>query len=252
VFTHKLALALKFMDATDGRGIEHDIRISVNDRPAIPSPRQGGYFVFMSNELPEDAFDMDVRASGYVPTKRRILLEAPGIGPPLSHIELIPEAGSARGALFASLSGTKKGLSAIDAVKLGKNPCLAESFDARRRTLRVYNPYRFEFNRARYALVDPSVPRYEAFAIEKRVSNEAFIIDHPLTSDVSAEFPIMPIVSGDVNAEGEYLLRVRDDTAENRWIVRFTEDSGERFELVDFNEAAVSAKGKARVKDVDG
>jgi hypothetical protein len=235
VFTHKLALALQFSDATDGRGIENDIRISVNGAVRRPMPKPGGYFVLTAEDLPEESFDMDIVASGYMPTKKRILLEAPGIGPPL-RIEMIPEEKPLRGGRLRTLSGTRKGLSAIDAVRLGSDICVAEAFDAKKRTLRVYNPYRLEFNRPRYALVGPEGLRYEIFTIDSRVSDGAFIIDHPLVSDVSAEFSVAPVVPGDVNAKGEYLLRVRDDTADMRFIVRFAEKAGERFDIVDFNE----------------
>jgi hypothetical protein len=234
VFTHKLALALQFSDATDGRGIEDDIRISVNGAVRRPMPKPGGYFVLTTEDLPEDSFDMDIVASGYMPTKKRILLEAPGIGPPL-RIEMIPEDKPLRGGRFCTLSGTRKGLSAIDAVRLGSDICVAEAFDAKKRTLRVYNPYRLEFNRSRYALVNPEGPRYEIFTIDSRVSDGTFIIDHPLVSEVSA-VSVAPLITGDVNAKGEYLLRVRDDTADMRFIVRFAEKAGERFEIVDFND----------------
>jgi hypothetical protein len=236
VIIHKLALALQFFDATDGRGIENDIRISVNGRSKWPMPKGDGYFIFMADDLPEESFDMDIAASGYVPTKKRVLLEAPGIGPPLLRVEMIPEDKPLRGARLYTLSGTCKGLSAIDAVRLGSNACVAESFDAKKRTLCVYNPNRLEFNRPRYALVDARKLCYEIFTIESRVSDGAFIIDHPLVSDVSAGSSLAPVITGDVNAKGEYLLRARDDTTDNRLIVRFAEESGERFEIVDFNE----------------
>jgi hypothetical protein len=238
-------LALQFSDATDGRGIENDIRISVNGRLKHPMPKPGGYFLFMAADLPEESFDMDIVVSGYVPTTKRILLESPGIGPPLLRVEMIPEDRPLPGALLCTLSGKSKGLSAIDAVRIGSNVCVAEAFDARKRTLRVYNPYRLEFNRLRYALVDPGGLRYEIFMIESRVSDGAFIIDHPFVSDVSAEFAVAPVVTGDVNAEGEYLLRVRDETADNRFIVRFAEEAGERFEVVDFNESDVLRRTEA-------
>jgi hypothetical protein len=257
VFIHKLALALQFSDATDGRGIENDIRISVNGKPRRPMPKPGGYFIFMGDDLPEESFDMDIAASGYVPTKKRILLEAPGIGPPLLRVEMIPEDRSLRGERLCTLSGTRKALSAIDAVKLGSNACIAGTFDARKRTLHVYNPYKLEFNRPRYALVDSEGLHYEIFTIESRVSDEAFIIDHPFVSDVSADLAVAPVVAGDVNAKGEYLLRVRDDATDNRFIVRFAEESGERFEIVDFNDsdalrriaAAPKSRAKTKVKD---
>jgi hypothetical protein len=234
VFTHKLALAVQFSDATDGRGIENDIRISVNGKPKLPIPKPGGFFIFMADDLPEEPFDMDVRVFGYVPTKKRILLEAPGIGPPLLRIELVPEENPLLGRTFETLSGSGGGIEAVDAVNFGENLCFVGSFDKRKRTLHIHNPHRLEFNRPRYALVNPGELRYETFIIESRVSDEAFIIDHPFVSDVSAELPIASVVAGDVNAEGGYLLRVRGGSADDRWIVRFTEDGGERFELVDF------------------
>ncbi|MDR1573882.1 MAG: hypothetical protein LBS24_06190 [Clostridiales Family XIII bacterium] len=236
VIKHTLALTLKLSDATNGGLIESGIRFSIDGKPRRPLPKPEGYFVFLTEDLPEASFDLDVRASGYVPTTRRVLLEAPGIGPPLLSVEMVPEEGLSWNMRFGTLSGERKGLVAIDAVRVGEKICFAGAFDARKRMLTVYNPYRHTFNRTRYALVDPAGLRYEPFVIESYASDETFKIDHPFVSAVSAESPIAPVVVGLVRADGTYLLRVRDESLDNRWIVRFTEAEGERFELVDFNE----------------
>jgi hypothetical protein len=234
--THKLALALRLSDATGGMGIEKDTLFFVDGEQRRPFPKPNGYFAFTKETIPEEDFDLEVRASGYVPTKKRVLLEAPGIGPPLLRIEMIPEDNPLSGNSFQTLSGTRKGLVAIDAVKLGESPCFAKEFDARTKVLAVRNPYRLEFDRAGYALVNPKELCYETFTVAARVSDEAFKIDHPLISNVSADFPVAPVISGSVSAGGEYLLRLRDAAVERRWIVRFKEDAREYFNLVDFNE----------------
>jgi hypothetical protein len=251
VITHKLALALRFSDATDGRVIENGLQCLIDGKPRRPLPKWGGYFVFSAEELPEACFDLDVRASGYVPTKKRVLLEAPGIGPPLLRVEMIPKEERLPNVGFYTLSGKRKGLIAIDAVNPTENSCFAGAFDARKAALTVYNPYRLELNRARYALVDPNGLSYEPFVIEARISGETFKIDHPLVTTVSADFPIIPVVSGDVRADGEYLLRVRDEGADKRRLVRFEEDAGERFELIDFGEGE-GAQAPARKPAADG
>jgi hypothetical protein len=237
VIKHTLALALRISDATDGRNIEHDIRFLIDGKPMNPMPKQGGHFVFLAEDLPKKDFDLDIRTLGYVPTTRRVLLEAPGIGPPTLSVEMIPDETLSRGASLKTLSGTRKGLAAIDAVRLGENSCFAREFDARRRMLTVYNPHRLAFNRMHYALVDTAGLRYEPFVVESSVSGETFKIDHPFVASVSADAPIAPVIGGVVFADGTYLLRVRDENADNRFIVRLTEAEGERFELVDFNEA---------------
>jgi catechol 2,3-dioxygenase-like lactoylglutathione lyase family enzyme len=236
VITHRLALALRLSDATDGRGIEDDVRFLIDGETRKPMPKPSGHFIFTAEDLPETHFDLCVRASGYVPTKKRVLLEAPGIGPPLLHIEMIPLENPLGNVRFWTLSGSLEGLSEIDAVPIGENSCFAKSFDAKTRTLTVYNPYRIEFNRARYALLDPNGLSYESFRIESRVSDEAFKIDHPFVLAVSAERPVVPVVSGCVGANGEYLLRVRDEGVGKRRIVRFSDKDGERFELVEFSD----------------
>ncbi|MDR2089315.1 MAG: hypothetical protein LBP73_08170 [Clostridiales Family XIII bacterium] len=252
VITHKLALALRFSDATDGRIIERDVQCSVDGKLRRPMPKWGGYFVFTAEDLPEEQFDLDVRALGYVPTKKRVLLEAPGIGPPLLRIELIPQENPLLRTDFDTLSGKRRGLREIDAVKLEENLCFAKAFDARKRMLRIYNPYRLEFNRARYALVDPNGLSYEPFVIESRASDETFKIDHPFVTNISADLQIAPVVGGDVRADGEYLLRVRDGGANSRWIVRFAESKGDRFELVDFDGGRKTARSAKTPRKTNG
>ncbi|MDR2132011.1 MAG: hypothetical protein LBP30_01555 [Clostridiales Family XIII bacterium] len=235
VITHKLALALRFSDAIDGRIIENDIQCSIDGKQRRPAPKSGGYFAFLTEDLPEESFDLEVRASGYVPTKKRVLLEAPGIGPPLLNIELIPEENPLLNVNFDTISGKREGLAALDAVRQGENSCFVGSFDARKRRLSVYNPHRLELNRVRYALVDPNGLSYEPFVIEERVAGGAFRIDHPFIASVSEDRPIAPLIGGEVRTDGTYLLRVRNEGADKRWIVRFAEAEGDRFELVDFD-----------------
>jgi hypothetical protein len=136
-------------------------------------------------------------------------------------------------------------------VKLGENLCFAMGFEVRRKRLRVYNPYRIEFNRARYALVNVEAPSYESFSVEACVSGETLQIDKRLASGPYENAPLSPVVSGAVDAEGNYLLRVRDMTAECRWIVRLKAGKEERFTLVDFNKpetARLAWSGKAGSK----
>jgi hypothetical protein len=236
VWKHTLALALRLSDATDGGNIEYDIRFSVNGKRRVPLPKPGGHFVFLAGDLPEEDFDLDVHASGYVPTTRRVLLEAPGIGPPLLRIDMVPREAPLGRARLRTLSGTRKGLLAIDAARLAGYACFARGFDARKRILTVYNPYRLALDRSRYALVSREALRYESFAIESHVAGEAFKTDHPFVASVSDGSPITPVVSGLVRADGTYLLRVRDESSDNRFVVRFAEEEGERFEVVDFND----------------
>jgi hypothetical protein len=238
VIKHQLALAVRLSDATDGRGIENDVTFLVDGTEKLPQRKANGYFIYTDQALLERDYDLEARARGYAPIRRRVRLKEPGVIPPDLRLELIPLESLRTEGLFHTLEGRLPGLGAIDAVNPGDGACLIKDYDARRRRLTVFNPHRLEFDRVLYALVQIAENRYTPFAVETRVSGDVLKTDRPLTVKGVVNLPLTPVVSGLAGPEGEYLLRVRRNAAGSRWIVRIRLNETDKFTLVDFNKPA--------------
>ena len=59
-------------------------------------------------------------------------------------------------------------------------------------------------------------------------------IDHPLKEPFSVNAPISRIIFGNVTAEGDYCIRVRDDRERLVHLVRYVVEDEARFRMVDF------------------
>ncbi|MDR1605340.1 MAG: hypothetical protein LBS10_11260 [Gracilibacteraceae bacterium] len=238
VIKHQLALAVRLSDVTDGRGVENDVTFWVNGTEKSPRRKTNGFFIYTDPALLAQDYDLEVRARGYVPARRRILLEAPGVSPPDLRLELVPEEDLRTAGLYFSLAGRLPGLTAIDAVSADDTACRVKHYDARRRRLTVFNPHRLEFERALYALVQTAETRYVPFAPEGYSPDGTLKTDRSLTLRGLVNLPLTPVVAGITGPEGDYLLRVRKNAAGNRWIVRLRLNEADKFAGVDFNKPA--------------
>jgi hypothetical protein len=238
VIKHQLALAVRLIDAAEGKGIENDVTFFVDGAEKLPQRKTNGYFIYTDPALLLRDYDLEVRARGYVPARKRVPLKAPGAAPPELCLELTPLESLRTEGLYHSIEGRLPGLSAIDAVNPSDGDCLVKEYDARRRRLTVFNPHRLEFERALYAIVQDAETRYIPFAVEGRLTDEILKIDRPLMIKGAVNLPLTPVVGGMAGPEGEYLLRVKKSAAGNRWIARLRLDGADKFTSVDFNKPA--------------
>jgi hypothetical protein len=224
VITHKAALILQLINATDGSMVTiGGVRFQIDNAKTVPISKGNGYYVFL-DELPE-TYLLEIYAPHFEPFSLQTGLA--DTAKPMA-AELIPD----RFGNCLTLEGTRKGLDALDAVRLDDNICLIEAVDPRKKTITVINPHKLALDRPRYAAVCSQKETYETFTIVERISDAVLKIDRSLQANGST---ISAVIPGAVSSGGHYLLRARDSFPESRHIVRMTLTGGrEVFRVVDF------------------
>jgi hypothetical protein len=237
-FTHRLDCALRMVDTTSGRAIPAtQVHMFRQGREIFPPRKDGGFFLFMGTGPRELA--LDIEAEGYEP---RALVLPLGDGTPLVRdVPMIPQPGELGADGFYTLSGTQKGLCAIDAVCDGDSVCLVRGYEKRRGILTITNPHRLELDMVFYAIVNPDEKTYEAIEIDRRISNETYRITPAPQKAIAAHFPLCRRVLGWVGKDGHYLLRLRR-SAGRRWVVRTVTEGGECFEPADIQQPQVDSR----------
>lgn len=231
---HSLGLALRLVDTTTGQSIAGTGTTFLwNGTPIHPQRRNDGWFIFFAFEEPE--ITLTITPLLFVPAT--IVIRKSELSPTLPTLEyhMIPNDTFSRQVPCHTLTDTMDGLTAIDCVRANDSPCLIREFDTRKKLITIFNPHHLELERIHYALVNPDNNTFESFQIVKRISDNVFKIDRPLTMEFGNYFPICPLVFGQVVQEGRFLLTVRDNHKLARWIVRFTTGDTSQFRLVDFH-----------------
>ena len=232
VIRHRVALALRMIDTSTGRAADlNGTIIRCDGKPLHPLLRDDGYIVFL--DLPPDGATLSVRVPEFEPIELVPDDAALSAGKYEQEVQLIPDGKSRMRPCF-TLSGTMPGITAIDAVRVGDNACLMRSFDERRKIITLFNPRQLELDRTFYAVVNPDDARYEAIEITERTSDKTFRIAEPLKSEFRNYYPVSRRVLGRAAPPGNYLLRVRNDSAKCVWIVRYIVNGQAYFQTVDF------------------
>lgn len=232
VITHRLDLALRLIDTTTGipvSGRGADIR--VDGKLAARMEKPDGILVFQN--IGKTAYTLSIRITGYEPCM--LFIDASTLDPvmPLLEQHLIPGRGYSGGPTL-TLEGTLPGIEQLSAVKIGISTCQIREFDPRKKLLTVFNPHKLELDRLHYALVDQDAGTFEPFTIVKRISEQTFKLDRVLETQFRSHFPISPVVLGMVEPDGQYRLRVRDDTQTACWLTRYVANGQIHFHSVDF------------------
>lgn len=234
---HRLDLVLRLIDTTSGRNVSSaGACVAVDGVPVPFGRKEGGMLIFQN--LGKRHFHLRTAPLGWEPMETEVDLDALPKGLPLLELHLIPQRNQAGAAEFLCLEGRLPGIESLSAVRAGENACLIREFDARRRTMKIFNPHHLDLNRVHYGLTDPDRGVWEPFRVTGMPDEQTLKTDRVLEMAFKNYFPVSPAVQGRADASGEYCLRLRDDGAEARWIVRWSVGGEARFRTVDFRKEA--------------
>lgn len=93
-----------------------------------------------------------------------------------------------------------------------------------------------------YGLIHADSMTFEAFDVEKVVSPVSLKLREPLQEEFRENAPIARIVHGRTDAQGNYLLRVRDDGTNLKYLVRYIVSGSPQFQVVDFHQPETQLK----------
>lgn len=235
LIVHRLDLILRLLDTTTGREISAtEVSLFRDGKPLHPLEKERGTLIFPG--LGREDFVLGLRSKYFESFSLPIRYSELDEKTPTVELHLIPSDVSVSPMRCLTLSGRLPGIRELTAVRAGDTSCLIREFDERKKLMTVFNPHNLELGRTHYALVNPEKGSYERFCIAKRVDDKTLKLDRVIKSEFGSNWPVCPVLFGQTNEEGDYLLRVRDDSSKAKWLIRYMLGEEERFCCVDMSQ----------------
>ncbi|MBR5578964.1 MAG: hypothetical protein IKW28_08225 [Lachnospiraceae bacterium] len=235
VIHHSLDLLVRLIDTTNGYPIgERDVHFYEDEKELFPRARGVGNYVFINYERKNRR--IMVKTYGYEPITVDINYENMDSVVPVREIFLIPSENLSRGGPVISFTGTLSGISEIEAVSLEPSGCTINSYDERKRLIKMFKTRQTNLENLYYGLINMEKMNYEKFVVEKEMPDCILKIREPLKEGFSINSPIARIVFGMVDERGNYCLRIRDDRENLKYIIRYVVSGKENFREIDFRK----------------
>ena len=238
---YTLDLLVRLIDTTTGMVVtERDVHFRRNGKKVQPVQRGNGNYVFL-NTGREDC-DLEVTVFDFETAHAKIRYEKLDNFLPIKDVFLIPSENTAKGEAVLSLTGHLSGLEAIEAVRLGRSYCTVKNFDARKRIMNLFKANGPGMEETGYGLIHADSMTFEAFNVEKVVSPVSLKLRETLQEEFRENAPIARVVHGRTDAQGNYLLRIRDDGTNLKYLVRYVVSGSPQFQVVDFHQPEIQLK----------
>ena len=237
VIKAKLDLLVRLVDTTTGAAVdERNVLFVRDERQVRPEDRGNGNYVFI-NTGRED-FLMRIKVTGFEEYVTRIRYEELDPNIPECVAFLIPSEKAKRGEGLFSLSGNLPFLEALEAINLSRLVCTANEYNKKKVLLNVFSSAGawVTMENKYYALLQPDKQSYEKIEVLGNEGPQDIRLKSPLEEEFTSNLPIMRIIFGSANENGDYLLRVRDDGGDQTYLVRYVVNGEVRFQVVDFYE----------------
>ncbi len=235
VIRARLDLLIRLVDTTTGAIVdERNVLFMRDGEPLKPEFRGNGTYLFI-NTGRED-FLMLIRVYGFEDYLCRVCYEDLDPATPEMNVFLMPSENVFRGEELLSLSGTLPFLTKIEAVNLLRPVCICNEYDVKKKILSVfgYGSGRIEMSDLYYGLLKTDKESYEKIEVTETVTPQSVRLKDALQGEFASNSPIMRVVFGTVNENGDYLLRVRNDGKDIKYLVRYEVKDEVRFQTVDF------------------
>lgn len=240
VVKHRLGLAVRLLNSITGGEIkERNIVFQLPEKIEKPISKGDGVYLFINIE-PID-FELGVHVHGYEPAKVKIEFEKLQGNLPIQEITLIPE-DTPSGGLYLSLQGKLKGIKAIEAVSLDENVCSLKNFESRKLLMTISNPHNVKLSHVYYGVLNSARTQFEKITVVEQISASQVKVANNLTCEWEWNNMIARIIAGQVDADGNYLLRVAD-AEKAMYLVHYVVGEKEFYQVVDFNNPEELAKG---------
>jgi hypothetical protein len=210
----------------------------VNGQSARPAPRGDGCFVFINIERTD--FRLDAVVAGYEKYSVNVCFEELDDRIPTCDIFLIPSERNAKGGTVIGIFGNLPFLEAIEAVDLNRPVCRLSDYTEKKRKMSVIKQAGriLDMSYGHYGLLQADGKSYEKLYVSETDAVSSIILKETLKLPYTVNAPIARIVFGSVDAEGNYLLRVRDDSRDLQYLIRYVYKSEVYYQQVDLHDPA--------------
>lgn len=235
IIHHRLDLLIRLLDTTTGYEVrERDVHFYEDEKELFPLYRGDGIYAFVNFERINRKFR--VRAYGYEEIKVSICYENMDSAIPTQEIFLIPSEDISKGEPVISFTGKLSGISHLEAVSLEPSHCSINSFDERKRIMKLFKTRQSNMENRYYGLIHMEEQTYERFEVEKELVDSGLKIKEPLVESFSVNSPIARIIFGMVKEDGSYCIRVRDNRDYLIYLLRYVVGGEVKFRILDFRK----------------
>ena len=236
VIRYTLDLMINLYDSTTGKSVEERELSFKRDGKDFPAMYKGeGTYVFLN--AGRDNSLMQISVKGFENVKLNLDYEKLDKTLPAVDVFLIPSENTTKGEPLITLKGKLTGLVSVEAVHPGRIVTTVREMDVKRRTMTVVMPNRrMNLTQSRYALLNAETQTFETIEVEAELSDRKIRLKSNPTEGFPPNSPICRIVYGQVEEDGSYLLRVRDDGKNLKYLVKYVVDGQNRYKVIDFHE----------------
>ena len=240
----KLDLMISVYDATTGRAVdESNVRFLRDGEPITAGSRGRGSYIFLN--MGRENCLMQVDVYGYETCRIAVCYEELDEHLPALDVFLIPsESHRARNRVIV-FRGKLSGLKKLEALHPGRPVTSIKDFDAKKMTMSVFAPNRrVELTRRYYGLIHDDKESFEDLVITDDMVGDSVKLHEPIREEFSPNAPICPIIFGQVEGDGSFLLAVQNDGENLGYLVKYFTEEGIGYQRIDFHNLEGVRLGK--------
>jgi len=260
VITARLSLAVRLLDTTTGVEIsETDVSFYMGDMRVVPMKKGSGTYVFVN--MGREDFLMRIKARGFDEYVINVKYESLDPKLPMLDAFLMPSENNHIGGYVLKIEGTLSELEYLEAINLDRPSGAFQSVVVKKNEAKMAilptapgGGVALDENMA-YILISKNLERYETFEVEKQEKPTSILLKAPLKNEHELNDRIHRIIYGKVGPEGQFLLKVRDDSSKLNYLLHFKVGEDEYLRRIDFHEENGKVdllEGATNLKSLDG
>lgn len=214
----KLDLILHLVDTTTGLSVSHtQVTFHTHGMPVKFIKKEDGYYILLNYGRKD--MQLEIAAEGYETTMIDVVYEHLQDNYPEIDISLIPLPDKYNHINLVTLEGVLEDIESIDAVPLNEYVAKVSDYSERKQVLKLFAAKSME--EKEYAIVHEEQMEFEEFCIKTNIDKFTLKIQNPLQIVCKPDNKITRIVRGQVDKQGNYLLRVLEDAYGTEYLVRY-------------------------------
>jgi hypothetical protein len=232
IISYQVDLIIRLIDTTTGSPVSQQQVLFREDGYLLTLLRKDiGLYVLLN--YGRRNMNLQVEVPGYESMTVAVDYERLNPKSPELELSLIPKVRSIGYEKFYTLTGKKRGLLSVTAVRLDQPVARVGKYLESKQLMKLFTAK--PLDEKTYALLHADPPQFEEILVAKKPDRLTLKLLRPLTDGWKSEETLTRIIRGSVEKNGTYLLRVRDLGGSNVYLVRYEMKDKTRYEQIDFS-----------------
>lgn len=214
----KLDLILHLVDTTTGLSVSQtQVTFHSDGMPVKFIKKEDGYYILLNYGRKD--MQLEITAEGYETTMIDVVYDQLQDNYPEIDIYLIPLPDKYNHINLVTLEGILEDIESIDAIPFNEYVAKVSDYLERKQVLKLFAAKSME--EKKYAIVHEEQMKFEEFSIKTNIDKFTLMLQNPLKVACKPDEKISRIVRGQVDKQGNYLLRVLEDAHGTEYLVRY-------------------------------